>query len=51
MVANHQKFQVILLGLKQNQEFLLESRNMIVKAKRSVKLPGIRVDDELKFEI
>ena len=50
MVANLQKFQVIFLGLKQNQEFLLEIGNIIVKATRSVKLLGITVDDELKFE-
>ena len=45
-----QTFQVKLLGLKQNQEFLLEIGNIIVKAKRSVKLLGTTVDDELKFE-
>ena len=39
----------MFLGLKQNQEFLLEIRNIIVKATRSVKLLGIAVDDELKF--
>ena len=50
MVANPQKFQVIFLGLKQNQEFLLEMGNIIVKATRYVKLLGITVDDELKFE-
>ena len=50
MVANPQKFQAIFLGLKQNQEFLLEIGNIIVKATRSVKLLGIPVDDEFKFE-
>ena len=51
MVANPQKFQVIFLGLKQTQEFLLEIGNTIVKATRSVRqLLGITVDDELKFE-
>ena len=50
MVANPPKFHVILLGLKQNQEFLLKIRNIIVKVTRSVKLLGITVDDELKFE-
>ena len=43
-------FQVKFLGLKQNQEFLLEIGNIIVKATRSVKLLGTTVDDELKFE-
>ena len=50
MVANPQKFQVIFLGLKQNQELLLEIENIIVKATRSVKLLGIAVDDEVKVE-
>ena len=50
MVANLQKFQVIFLGLKQNQEFLLEIGNIIVKATKSVKLLGITVGIELKFE-
>ena len=50
MVANPQKFQVIFLGLKQNQEFLLEIGNAIVKGTRSVRLLGTTVDDELKFE-
>ena len=43
------KFQVIFLGLKQNQVFLLEIGNRIVEATRSVKLLGITVDDELRF--
>ena len=50
MVANPQKFQIIFLGMKQNQEFLLEIGNIIVKATRSVKLLGITVDDKMKFE-
>ena len=50
MVASPQKFQVIFVGLKQNQKFLLEIGNIIAKATRSVKLLGITVDDELKFE-
>ena len=45
-----QKFHVTFLGLKQNQEFLLEIGNIIVKATRSVKQLGTTVDDELKFE-
>ena len=45
-----QNVQVKFLGLKQNQEFLLEIGNIIVKAKRSVKLLGTTVDNELKFE-
>ena len=49
-VANPQKFQVIFLGLKQNQVFLLEIGNRIVEATRSVKLLGITVDDELRFD-
>ena len=50
MVANPQTFLVILLGLKQNQEFLLEIGNRIVEVTRSVKLLGITFDDELKFD-
>ena len=45
-----QNFQVKFLGLKKNQEFLLEIGNIIVKATRSAKLLGTTVDDELKFE-
>ena len=50
MVTNPQKFQIIFLGLKQNREFLLEIGNIIVKVTRSVKLIGITVNDEVKFE-
>ena len=50
MMANPHKFQVIFLGLKQNEEFLLEIGNIIVNATRYVKLLGITVDDELKVE-
>ena len=49
-MANPEKFQVIFLGLKQNQEFLLEIGKIIVKVTRSVKLLGTTVDDELKCE-
>ena len=45
-----QNFQVKFLGLKQNQEFLLEIGNIIVKATRSAKLLGTAVDDGLTFE-
>ena len=50
MVANPKKFQVIFLGLKQHQEFLLEIRNKTVNVTRSVRLLGIVIDDELKFD-
>ena len=50
MVANPKKFQVIFLGLKQHQEFLLEIGNKTVNVTRSVKLLGIVIDDELKFD-
>ena len=50
MVANPKKFQVMFLGLKQHQEFLLEIGNKIVNVTRSVKLLGIVIDDELKFD-
>ena len=50
MVANPKKFQVIFLGLKQHQEFLLEVKNISINVTRSVKLLGIDVDDELKFD-
>ena len=50
MVANPKKFQVMLLGLKQHQEFFLEIENKSMNVTRSVKLLGISVDDELKFD-
>ena len=50
LVAIPQKVQVIFLGLKRNQEFLSEISDIIVKTTRSVKLPGITIDDKLKFE-
>ena len=49
-VANPNKFQVMFLGLKQHQEFLLDIGNKIINMTRSVKLLGITVDDELKFD-
>ena len=50
MVANPKKFQVMFLGLKQHQEFFLEIENKSIDVTRSVKLLGISVDDELKFD-
>ena len=50
MVANPKKFQVIFLGLKQPQEFFLEIENKSIDVTRSVKLLGINVYDELKFD-
>ena len=50
MVANPKKFQVMFLGLKQHQEFFLETENKSINVPRSVKLLGISVDDELKFD-
>ena len=50
MVANPKKFQVMFLGLKQHQEILLEIGNKTVNVIRSVKLLGIVIDDELKFD-
>ena len=50
MVANPKKFQVMFLGLKQHQEFSLETENKSIDMTRSVKLLGINVDDELKFD-
>ena len=45
-----EKFQVMFLGLKQHQEFFLEIENKSINVTRSVKLLGISVDDELKFD-
>ena len=50
MVANPKQFQVMFLGLKQHQEFFLEIENKSINVTRSVKLLGISVDDELKFD-
>ena len=40
----------MFLGLKQHQEFLLEIENKSIDVTKSVKLLGINVDDELKFD-
>ena len=50
MVANLKKFQVMFLGRKQHQEFFLEVKNKSIDVTRSVRLLGINVDDELKFD-
>ena len=50
MVENPKKFQVMFLGLRQHQEFFLEIENKLINVRRSVKLLGISVDDELKFD-
>ena len=39
----------MLLGLKKQQEFLLEIGSKIINVTRSGKLLGITVNDELKF--
>ena len=50
MVANPKKFQLMFLGLTQHQEFLLEIESKTINVTRSVKLLGITVEDELKFD-
>ena len=50
MAENPQRIQVIFLSWKQDEEFILEIGNIIVKVTKSVKLLGITVDNELKFE-
>ena len=50
MVANPKKIQVIFFGLKQHQEFLLEIENKSINVTRAVKLLGMNVDDEMKFD-
>ena len=50
IVANPKKFQLMLLGLKQHQAYLLEIEEKSINVTRSVKLLRINVDDELKFD-
>ena len=50
MVANPKKFQVMLLGIKQHQEFLLEIEKKSINVTKSVKILGMDVDDELEVD-
>ena len=51
MVANPTKFQVMFLGLKKNQKFLLEINGEAVTTSKEVKLLGIIIDSKLNLKI
>ena len=50
MVANPSKFQVMLLGLKTNDDIVLDIGNVSIDFVSSVKLLGITIDSKIKFD-
>ena len=53
MIVNSGKFQAILLYKKKNNhtQKIINFDNKVVEVKLSVKLPGVRVDAELNFNL
>ena len=49
MVANPEKFQVIFLGNKNNNEFSLNINDIVLNNSATVKLLGVVIDDKLSF--
>ena len=49
MIANPDKFQMIFLGNKNNESFILNINNSVVENSKSVKLLGVHIDDKLSF--
>ena len=50
MVANQKKFQVWFLGLKKNQNFILEISGEAITTSKEVKLLSVRIDSKLNFK-
>ena len=50
MVANPTKFQVMFLGLKKNQNLVLEINGEAITASKEVKLLGVTIDSKLNFK-
>ena len=50
MVANPTKFQVMFLGLKKNQNFVLEINGEAITTSKEVKLFGVTIDSKLNFK-
>ena len=50
MVANPSKFQVMLLGLKTDDNIVLDIGKVSIDVVSSVKLLGITIDSKLKFD-
>ena len=49
LVANPSKFQVMLLGIKNNHNIALDIGNLSIDVVKSVKLMGITIDSKIKF--
>ncbi len=50
MAANPGKFQVMFLGLKEKPKFILEINDQIIPLTEKVKLLGVTIDSQLKFD-
>ena len=50
MVANPSKFQVMLLGLKTDDNIVLDIRKVSIDVVSGVKLLGITINSKLKFD-
>ena len=50
MLANPTKFQVMFLGLKKNQNLVLEINGEAIAASKEVKLLGVTIDSKLNFK-
>ena len=49
MIANPEKFQTIFLGNRDNESFIININDFVVKNSKSVKLLGVDIDDKLSF--
>ena len=50
MAANPGKFQVMFLGLREKTKFILEINDQIIPLTDKVKLLGVTIDSQLKFD-
>ena len=49
MVANPEKFQLIVFGLKEEHELSIEVNGNVMKISDTVKLLGVTIDSKLRF--
>ena len=50
MVANPEKFQLMFLGLNNDQQMCLSIDDQIINQCQQVKLLGVRIDSKMKFD-
>ena len=50
MAANHGKFQVMFLGMREQLKLTLEINDITIPLSDNVKLLGFTIDSQLKFD-